>query len=647
MVQVKKGIQKKIFISTLVVGTLSVFLVTVITYLVGKYTLKHTIGDNFKGIAVETSKKLEILIQDQIMEGGVIASLNGVISAAKFSDAQYPQTGEGLIDDRLAGQDRLWKEGVPVKSPLPDRLLNDLTNNLVTFVGKQKGYLEVLVTDKKGARISANRRTSAYYFGREQWWQAAFLGRKNYVSDIFFDPDYKSYTLTVAVPIEEGGQLLGVVRMIRSVDLLFRSVTDVQVGQTDHTMLADSAGDLLFCPVFLIKNHTLRPELIQNITRQKPGWGTTMVDVHYPGRESINGFAPVQISFDLGPESFGGKHWYIFTSQDPNETYRPINTLLKWITAGGFLSVFLLSVFAYYQSRRLVDPIHALFEGTEIIGQGNLNYALKIDTGDEIEELAKKFNRMTEQLRDSYSNLEQKVEDRTRDLKEAQKQLTEVERLAVLGTLAAGVGHELRNPLAVIKNSAYFLKTKVKDADPKIQKHLAILDREVAVSERIIEDLLSFSRASEPILRETNIDRVLTEALSAVEIADQVQVKKEIGSNLGFFPSDPEYLRQVLTNLISNAVQAMPNGGELRISAQGEDEKILITVADTGIGIPPENLSKIFEPFFTTKAKGVGLGLAVAKRLIGKLGGKIHVSSEVGKGTVFVMELKRTANQVV
>lgn len=647
MASVKRGIQKKILLSTLMVGGISILLVMVITYLVGRYTIKRTIGDNFRGLAVETSKKLELLIQDWILQGETIASFEPIIFASKRSEEQYKKMDDADIEQLLEDRDQLWREGRLFKNDLPDGLAETITKTLVTFTERQNGYYEVLSTDPKGALIAANRNPSAYYYGNEPWWRAVSDTQRGYVSDIILNPEFNSYTLTVAVPINEGGRFLGVIRMTRNIDILFRSVTDVQIGQTDHTMLADSTGDLLFCPIFLIKNHTLNTELIRNITRSDPGWGTTNADVHYPGRESINGFAPVKISFALGPESFGGKQWYIFTSQDPSETYAPVETLLMWITAGGLLSVLLLSILAYFQSRRLVNPIHALYQGTETIGQGNLDYRLKIQTGDEIEELAKKFNRMTEQLQDVYTHLEQKVEDRTRDLKEAQEKLVEVERLAALGTLAAGVGHELRNPLAVIKNSAYFLKTKIQGPDAKVRKHLDILDREVSVSERIISDLLSFSKAQEPILRDADIHKVAEEALSTVEIPDNVRVIKDLDSNMGSFPSDPEYLRQVLANLISNAVQAMPTGGELRVGTKGEGDHILITVADTGSGIPRENLSKIFEPFFTTKAKGVGLGLAVAKRLVDKLGGQILVDSTVGEGTKFLVEMKRIKTMAV
>jgi len=257
--------------------------------------------------------------------------------------------------------------------------------------------------------------------------------------------------------------------------------------------------------------------------------------------------------------------------------------------------------------------------------------------------------RLFEQLERWGSELEARVEERTRELKEAQGRLVRAERLAAIGQLGAGVGHELRNPLGVIKNSIYYLNMKLKDADEKVRKHLDIIDKEIARSNKIINDLLSFARVKAPDLREVQINALVEGALSRTPVPEKVAVVTELGEGLPPLMADPDQVEQVFINMISNAVQAMPDGGRLEIATRTEDGFIVTEFKDNGCGIPEENLGKLFEPLFTTKAKGIGMGLAVSKKLIEAHGGSIEVESpsaplrtgEVGVGTTFRVRLPR------
>jgi PAS domain S-box-containing protein len=253
--------------------------------------------------------------------------------------------------------------------------------------------------------------------------------------------------------------------------------------------------------------------------------------------------------------------------------------------------------------------------------------------------------------------LEWTVEERTGQLLEAQEELVRKEKLAILGQLSGSVGHELRNPLGVMNNAIYFLKTVMTGADETVKEYLDIIKQEIDTSQRIITDLLDFARTKPPQKRAVQVRQLLEESLSRCTLPENVEVRSEVEDRLLPLMVDPLQAGQVFQNLITNGIQAMSDGGVLKICArsvqgpgakvQGSDKKgagtgpdfIEISVADTGAGISPENMKMLFQPLFTTKAKGIGLGLTVCRNLTEANGGRIAVESEMGTGTRFVVLL--------
>ena len=228
------------------------------------------------------------------------------------------------------------------------------------------------------------------------------------------------------------------------------------------------------------------------------------------------------------------------------------------------------------------------------------------------------------------------LEEKTRELETAQEELVRKERLAILGQLAGGVSHELRNPLGVMKNSVYYLKMVLPE-DERVRKHLGIMEREVTTATRIVSDLLDFARAKPPSQAPTDLSEVVREVLDRTPLAENVEVVARLAPDLPPISVDALQVQQVLGNLITNGAQAMPEGGTLTIETTRADGGVRVGVSDTGVGIAPENLEKIFQPLFTTKAKGIGLGLAVAKGLAEANGGTIRVESAPGRGSRFLV----------
>jgi PAS domain S-box-containing protein len=257
-----------------------------------------------------------------------------------------------------------------------------------------------------------------------------------------------------------------------------------------------------------------------------------------------------------------------------------------------------------------------------------------------------------ETLREFNTRLSVEVETRTRELREIQEQLIRKEKLAVLGQIAGGVGHELRNPLAVISNAIYFLKSIQPEAEGKIKEYLAIIQKETNTADMIINDLLDFARVKSVDLEPVAVLELVQRVLIRYPPPDFVSAVLTIPANLPKVFADPRQIEQVLGNLLLNAYQAMtsantsgtPGKGSIVISGQSEGssekEFVAVSVCDTGVGIPPENMSKLFEPLFTTRAKGIGLGLAVSRKMAEANGGRIEVASEVGKGSTFTMYLR-------
>lgn len=246
-----------------------------------------------------------------------------------------------------------------------------------------------------------------------------------------------------------------------------------------------------------------------------------------------------------------------------------------------------------------------------------------------------------EKIRKLNEELEAKVEERTQALLDAQEELVRNEKLAVLGQIAGSVGHELRNPLGVMSNAVYFLQMVLSDADDTTTEYLNIIKSEIAGAERIVSDLLDAVRTKPPRPEVVSLRELIDQTLRKYTLPPAVTMEFDIPDTLSPLRVDAMQIQQVLRNLISNGVEAMPEGGKLtiRASEDRETKTIAVSVRDEGPGMTPEQLRKLFQPLFTTKARGIGLGLVVVKNLTQANGGVVKVESAPGQGSVFTLTL--------
>jgi PAS domain S-box-containing protein len=232
--------------------------------------------------------------------------------------------------------------------------------------------------------------------------------------------------------------------------------------------------------------------------------------------------------------------------------------------------------------------------------------------------------------------------------KKLEAQLAESQRFAAIGETATMIGHDLRNPLQAITSIAYLAKKGLKSSKPEEKREveglLESIDEQVLYMDKIVSDLHDYAQSLTPKSTETSLPDLVKTVLSTVKVPTTVKVSVEIPKGFPNVLIDSYLMRRVLTNLVINAIQAMPKGGRLVIRTSKKEETATVSVQDTGTGIPEEDMHKLFNPFFTTKAKGQGLGLAVCKRLVEAQGGKITVESKPGKGTTFTTSIPQRKN---
>jgi len=251
--------------------------------------------------------------------------------------------------------------------------------------------------------------------------------------------------------------------------------------------------------------------------------------------------------------------------------------------------------------------------------------------------------RLHQEVKNWGKELGRKVKEKTEELKQSQAQLLQSEKLAGIGQLAAGIAHEIRNPLGIIATSLYYLNDVLPKKKENVERHFQIMEAEINRCESIISNLLEFSRKSTQEFESIDVNQLLNITLSLVEkdlFVKDIKLIKKFHHN-PIIKANMDEIKQVFLNLILNATQAMPRGGKLEITTSiTKNERARIKVVDSGTGISEKHLSKIFDPFFTTKApgEGTGLGLTLAYNIIERWGGTIQVESQGAKGTTFTIE---------
>jgi len=322
-----------------------------------------------------------------------------------------------------------------------------------------------------------------------------------------------------------------------------------------------------------------------------------------------------------------------------------------FVLIAGLCVIFLLVVL-YFSTARIVRPLQRMAAATKQIAKGDLSHRVDVTSKDEVGALADSFNRMTAHLQEANDQLieygktlEKKVEERTRELRDIQFHLIQSEKLASIGKLAAGIAHEINNPLGGILIYSHLILEDTPKSGQNYE-NLKKIVRETTRCKDIVKGLLDFARPREPEMSECDVHELLEKCLALTErhaLFQNIRVEKSYDPSLPRIIADGSQLQQVVMNIILNAAEAMNGNGTLtiRTSFDPEAEAMAVKIADTGHGIKEEHKKRLFEPFFTTKevGKGTGLGLAISYGIVQKHQGTIEVRSEAGRGATFTVKL--------
>ncbi len=337
----------------------------------------------------------------------------------------------------------------------------------------------------------------------------------------------------------------------------------------------------------------------------------------------------------LGDETLG----YVLLSSFEADL-RDLEQTQRLLVGAGLITMILGTVGIWMIVRKLAAPLRELRQGAEAVGRGDFTREVKITSRDEYGQLAVSFNNMIANVRASHADLERTVET----LKNTQAQLVQREKLSAIGEFVAGVTHELNNPLGAVIGFAELLK--LTSTDEGQRKYLDNIVAGALRCRKIVQNLLSFARQHTPERRVASLNELVEATLSFMQYelhTSNILVEKNLASDLPAVVVDSHQIQQVLLNIVNNARQAMEarEGGVLKVVSEYYQGNARVIFTDNGPGISAENLKKIFNPFFTTKevGKGTGLGLSVSYGIIQEHQGSIHVESELGAYTSFIIEL--------
>ncbi|MGH7523619.1 MAG: sensor histidine kinase [Gemmatimonadales bacterium] len=345
-----------------------------------------------------------------------------------------------------------------------------------------------------------------------------------------------------------------------------------------------------------------------------------------------------------------GTPWLFALEFPLREVMAPADRFLQNVIVIALVCVALGWLAAWWFARRLTTPLVQLTLAADEIAAGRHTGEMAIRREDELGRLANSFDTMSRQIRDSRQRMEETVTERTAELHDALQQLQNAqealvrrERLAMLGQLAGGVGHELRNPLGVMSNAIYYIEMVLESPPESVRDYLQLLKEQVALSSKIVGDLMDFSRVAPAHRSPVALRSIVDNQLRRLTDREPVCVNVDLLADDVIVEVDAVQIGQVVFNLLTNAVQAMgEKGGALKLQARRcRPDAVELLVTDSGPGIPPELMERIFEPLFTTKARGIGLGLAVSRALAQANGGDITAASDPGKGATFILTIPR------
>jgi signal transduction histidine kinase len=486
---------------------------------------------------------------------------------------------------------------------------------LVSLALDQPAFIRVTSFDLAGKMVATSDLGRFFVLNYTDNIMQKPLEGKTYISEVKFqDNDHLPY-LAMSLPIRENGRINGILAADVNLRSMWDIVDGIKVGNTGRAFLVSEDGTLIASPdkKQVLKNENIRWQ--KDVSAALFGRNEAMVLRDGYGKQWVSSYAPVP-----------GTGWGIVLRQRDNEAYL-FSRVMQWQS---WFIIFFCEIIAILAAivlaRIFIRPVKTLLSGLRGAGNGNLDYKIDIKRHDELGELIRVFNTLTDKLNRAKLN----------------------QKFSSVGEAAVWVAHELKNSLAPIKSFVQLLPAKHTDGK-FIDKFKDIVPEEINRCERMLKELSDFSSSAELKLERVNLKDVIDSVLKIMEdrcSESNIQIKLQADNTNLYIQGDQEKLKQVFINLFINAVSAMPQGGSINLAMRivravyaSNDSFVEINISDTGTGISEDRLKNLFEPFKTTKKEGMGLGLAISRRIIEQHGGEILVESQIDRGTVFTIRL--------
>jgi signal transduction histidine kinase len=448
-----------------------------------------------------------------------------------------------------------------------------------------------------------------------------------YVAPPYIDADVLP-TTTMAIRLV-GGEEPGWIIAEISLEQLWRTVDRIKVGTLGYALLLDGSGNLIAHgnPDEKSRIATARELAAPGTEEEK-----TLAKAATEARKTNSSAAPMRFYNSRRDEllavgaAIDNPSWTVIVEQPTDDAFLVSRQLQVQLFAAIGLALLGTVILGWVWGRSFIQRIFALTRVTRAIADGRMDERVALSGQDEIRQLGDAFNSMADRLL------------------ELQEEIRKQERQAMFGRIAAGLVHDLSHPIQNIGNSCKLIQKMFEDAEYR-ETFKRTVERELVIIKRVLDDLRNIAR---PIPLErfpVDLNRTVADAAEAMEQHAEtagLTLRTELTPETVFIEGDVFALGRVYRNLILNAIQATAPGGLIVVASEAHGDRVQVRIYDTGCGIPPERLGQIFEDFVTTKRRGLGLGLAISKKIVEQLGGTISVASEVGKGTTFVLDFPRT-----
>jgi signal transduction histidine kinase len=668
-----------------------------------------------RAVSAEIEKRLTANLESQNNISRTMALAPVLINELRRSNSFFAGYGPTARKEQIEQLSQHWQEAADENDPF---VLPFLDNPVVDYLKTQQqefpGYYgEIFVTNRYGVVIGATAKLSTLAHAHKYWWIGSYYNGRGraFIDDRGYDASAQGYVLGTVVPIYDNGEVIGILKCnVNIVGSISNFVENYQNKDNGVLQLVRSGGKV----VFQRGVKPLSSDVSKPIITAMENWQVRAMKVQDSGSDELIVMTPVELTKGSNQIGFGGSYesidhmqgnvgegWFVVMRHNLSDLMITATKNMNQLFIVGLIFSLLMAVGALLTGHLISRPIARLSQWASRIGKGDFHSAPESNSNDELGQLTSSFNHMVARLKEtmiSRDNLTLEVKQRKvaeaealkaldinrqliYQLKTTQSQMLHQEKMASIGQLAAGVAHEINNPIGFVMSNLtslgkYTARLKnynsgldeileTSEVDSEVRKNLLGLRKKFKVehifedipelideskdgTERvsaIVQNLKAFSRIDEKELDLASINQCLDNTLKIV--TNELKYKATILTDYGDIPSiecRPGELQQVFMNLLTNAGHSIEEKGEIAIKTWQKDTSVFIRISDTGKGIDKKDMTHIFEPFFTTKeiGKGTGLGLSISYDIVQKHNGSISVESTVGHGTSFTIELPLT-----